>query len=376
MLASVSKSNFLFQMFISMFSQKIKDYYRILGVDKSAKLSEIKKAYFTLAKKYHPDINKEPNAKEKFTEISEAYDTLSDEQKRRAYDESGYRSTKPFTNYNYYYDNFNSNFFKEFSDLFSSGFGTFNSNETNESRDIMVSLSISFHEAINGCNKTISYIKTSKCTECNGTKCKKGTSPQRCQTCKGSGVLRFRRMFINYTMTCEHCGGTGEIITNKCTQCHGEGATTSISSEIISIPKGIEDGVTLRIKNKGNYSPYGKREGDLYVNVNVKEDEYYRRNGYDIYTDYDVPVSIAVLGGEIEVKTLYGIKTIKIEPGVREGMYIDIGEYGVQKKYRRRGRHYVRLRVKLPSLKEMRQKEINAFKIINEFAKEKSKIKH
>ena len=120
-----------------MFSQKIKDYYRILGVDKSAKLSEIKKAYFTLAKKYHPDINKEPNAKEKFTEISEAYDTLSDEQKRRAYDESGYRSTKPFTNYNYYYDNFNSNSFKEFSDLFSSGFGTSNSNETNESRDIM-----------------------------------------------------------------------------------------------------------------------------------------------------------------------------------------------------------------------------------------------
>ena len=114
----------------------------------------------------------------------------------------------------------------------------------------------------------------------------------------------------------------------------------------------------------------------MYVNVNVKEDEYYRRNGYDIYTDYDVPVSIAVLGGEIEVKTLYGIKTIKIEPGVREGMYIDIGEYGVQKKYRRRGRHYVRLRVKLPSLKEMRQKEINAFKIINEFEKEKSKIKH
>ena len=356
-----------------LFSAARKDYYSILGVDKNAKLSEIKKAYFTLAKKYHPDINKAPNAKEKFTEISEAYDTLSDEKKRKLYDDSGYKTTKPFTNYNYYYDNFsnmNSSFFKDFADLFTN----FSDSSNNHiSKDIMISISISFDESIKGCNKTISYSKVSLCSKCNGSKCKEGTKPTICSYCKGKGILKFKKLFLSYSMTCTHCGGEGVFISDKCEQCNGNGFTSSYQNESISIPKGIEDGVTLRVKQKGNYSIFDNTQGDLYLKINVEEDKYFRRNGSDIYTDCFIPITTAVLGGSIKVKTLEGIKNIKVHSGIQDGMYMDIGNYGVEKRFFGKGKHYIRFRIRIPDKRELSKKEIELYQMLK---KERKKYKH
>ena len=355
----------------------------ILGIDKKANISEIKKAYFTLAKKYHPDINKSPNAKEKFTEISEAYDTLSNDQKRKAYDENKQSSYQPFTNYSYYHDNFiniNSSFFKDLFDLFTTG-STSSSTYNNHhfGKDIIIPLNISFTDAIFGCTKQISYSKLSLCKTCNGSKCKPGTSPSLCSYCKGNGNIKFRRMFMYYEIHCSNCNGSGYIINDKCSSCKANGIINEISTTSINVPKGVDNGMNLHIKHQGNYSLYTKSYGDLYIKLNVSEDNYFRRNGYDIYTDNYIDISTAVLGGSIQVRTIYGDVNVNIKAGTCDGEYIDIGNYGVEKRKMftyGKGKHYVRVKIRIPDINTMPLHVRKLYEEIKQFEYNERKYKH
>lgn len=218
----------------------------ILEIDRNSNLNDIKKAYFTLAKKYHPDVSKEPNAKELFTQISEAYDTLSDDNKRRAYDQTGRKQNEPFSNYNYYYQNFNANssFFK---DLFDNINDLFNNDD--RGNDIALSVTLDFMEAVNGCVKEVRLNRVDCCFECKGSRCKLGTKPLKCYYCNGEGRLYYRRLFMNYEIDCSNCNGEGNIIKDKCLKCNGKGHMISNSIQRILIPKGVDNGVNLRIAN-------------------------------------------------------------------------------------------------------------------------------
>ena len=357
----------------------------ILGVDKNAKISEIKKAYFTLAKKYHPDINKSPNAKEKFTEISEAYDTLSNEQKRKAYDENKQSSYQPFTNYSYYHDNFiniNSSFFKDLFDLFTNNSSSSSSSMHNNhhlGKDIIIPLSISFTDAIFGCTKQISYSKLSLCKTCNGSKCKPGTFPSTCSHCKGNGNIKFRRMFVYYEILCSNCNGNGFIIKDRCPSCRANGIVNELSTTSILIPKGVDNGMNLHIKHHGNYSLYSKSYGDLYIKLHVNDDNYFRRNGCDIYTDNYIDISTAVLGGTIKVRTVYGEVDVNIKAGTCDGEYIDIGNYGVEKRKvfaYGKGKHYVRIKIRIPDIKTMPVRVRKLYEEIRLFEHSERKYKH
>lgn len=333
-----------------------------MGVSKNASLSDIKKAYFTLAKKYHPDLNKSPDSKQKFTEISEAYDTLSDHNKRKKYDSEGYnyQSNQPFKNYNFYYSNFNnlnSDFFKDFLDLFN------NKNDvSNNNNDIILSLNVSFLDACLGCSKIISYTKKEKCDICKGSKCSNNESPEICYHCNGAGILKFKKMFFYYEQSCYYCNGEGYTIKNKCKKCKGLGIVYKTVSENIVIPKGVDNEDNLLIKNCGNYSINLKNYGDLYIKINVLDDINFRRNKFDIYSDQFIDVCTAVLGGNVVVNTIYGKVNVKLNSSVKHNSYLNIGNYGVENKYGYKGNHYVKFKVQIPSFDQLSSDEIKLYK--------------
>lgn len=345
-----------------------------MGVSKSATLPEIKKAYFTLAKKYHPDLNKAPDAKERFTEISEAYDTLSDENKRRQYDLGGQSYNQPFNNYNFYYSNFNdinSNFFKDFLNLFTERENDF------ENKDIFLAINLSFRDSIMGGNKKIKYKKIDKCQECKGFKCKGNERPKQCFFCEGYGKIKIRRMWFLLEQNCDYCQGKGYIIKNKCNKCNGNGYEYKTVTEDINIPKGIENGENIKIRNLGNFSVNDFSFGDLYLRVNVEEDPVFRRNKSDIFSDKEIEIPTAVLGGTVPVETIYGFVNMKVKPGTKHGNYINIGKYGIEKNnginygipYKMKGNHYVRIQIKIPSKGELNKEELKCFeklKFIND----------
>lgn len=361
------------------FSRK-PDYYGVLGVPKGASPVEIKKAFAKLAREYHPDKNPSPEAKEKFSKITEAYGTLSDEKKRQIYDQYGMSGDeqKQYENAGFnpggsggfdFSDFFNAQggggnpyegMFRDFEDIF--GFeGGSKSLRPQRGADLMISVELDFMDSINGITKEISYRIRDTCSVCNGSKAKPGTSPIKCSSCAGKGTVNYRQGPMQIQMSCSACKGAGSTIKTPCLTCKGQGIASVTLKESINIPKGINNNHTLRVGGKGNKGENGGSAGDLLIKVSVKSDPYFRREGFDIYTDVPITISQAVLGTKIEVRTLSGSRTINVPIGTAHGAKVKLPGEGVTKlapNNGQKGDHYVVFSVYIPSKLTSEQRAI------------------
>lgn len=309
-----------------------RDLYEVLGVSKSASDDEIKKAYRKLSKKYHPDINKEAGAEEKFKEVAEAYEVLSNADKRAAYDQYGHASTDP--NFGAGGGGFGGGGFGGgfggggFEDIFESFFGggggrSYNPNAPRQGEDLQYSLNLEFEEAIFGKETTISYNREEECKTCHGDGAKPGTNPVTCSKCHGTGSLNVERNTplgrVMTRQTCDVCHGTGQEIKEACPTCHGSGHTKDKHTVKVTVPAGVEDGNQMRLNGQGEAGKNGGPYGDLYVVFRVKASKEFERNGSEIY--YELPINFvqATLGDEVEVPTVHGKVKLKIPAGTQTG---------------------------------------------------------
>jgi molecular chaperone DnaJ len=353
----------------------VKDYYEILGVPRNASAEEIRKAYKRLAKKYHPDINKEKGAEEKFKEIQHAYSILGDEQKRRNYDQFGEQSEK-FSGFGgFSTGGFESNEFN-FEDIFESmGFGSgfadffgeniFGGRQSRKSRgtDILIRLNISFEEAAFGTKKDIEIERIEECETCKGSGAKPGTKILTCKVCNGTGFERtVRRTFIgtiSTQTTCRACKGTGTSYEEVCHNCHGDGKVNKRKKITVEIPAGVDTGTKLRISGQGNAGSPGMKKGDIIILIYVEPHEIFKRDEQDIYMEAPISFSEAALGGEIEVPTLKGKAKIRIPPGTQSGTIFKMQGKGIKVLNRNEyGDQFVKVIVRTPEKLSKRQREL------------------
>ncbi|MGC8568024.1 MAG: molecular chaperone DnaJ [Candidatus Micrarchaeia archaeon] len=313
------------------------DFYKILGVGKNATPEEIKAAYRKLAMKYHPDVNKSPGAEETFKKINEAYAVLSDPEKRKAYDTYGpegfsqrFTDKDIFSGFNFE-DIFKSMGFDFNGSMFSQMFGFGNDETEDEGSDIVTNLQITLKEAYEGCSKTIYVRHMVKCDHCNGTGAEPGSRIIKCKTCNGTGQVRSTRRspfgLIQTISVCPDCGGSGKVYERKCSICKGLGKYPKEEKIEIKIPKGVEDHSRLRLQGMGDYGAGGT--GDLYVEISIAKDKRFVRDGANLHTDVHIPVYVAMLGGNIDIETISGIKSIYIEPGTQSNEKIVLRNEGM-----------------------------------------------
>ncbi|GAC1356636.1 MAG: molecular chaperone DnaJ [Ktedonobacteraceae bacterium] len=312
-----------------------RDYYEILGVSRNATDDEIKKSFRRLAKQYHPDANKEQGAEARFIEINEAYEVLSDQQKRAAYDRYGHAGVGAGAAGAAGFDFGNlSNLNDIFETFFTSSAGTQRRSTTQRGADLRYELTITFEEAVFGCQKEIELPRWETCSTCRGSGAQPGTSTQRCSSCMGSGEIRRVQQsifgqFVNVTM-CERCRGEGRIITTPCEKCRGQGRVRNNRRVVVNIPAGVDDGINVRVTGEGEVSARGGTPGNLYVVLTVKPHEFFKRQGNDIV--YELPISFtqAALGDEVEVPTVDAKKTpLKIPAGTQSGRSFRLKGMGV-----------------------------------------------
>lgn len=341
-----------------------RDYYEVLGISRDASDEEIKKAYRKLAFQYHPDRNKDKGAEEKFKEINEAYEVLSDPQKRANYDRFGQADISEFGT------GFEDFGFGSFGDIFDAFFGGGGATRSRRRRsaaergtDIHLGVEISFEEAAFGCEKEIDVERIEPCSVCGGTGSEPGTEPMTCPNCGGVGEVRRtqRSLFGLFTSIapCERCGGTGRIITSRCIQCDGSGKEKRKRTVTVRIPAGIDNGNTVRLSGEGNSGLAGGPPGNLYLTVTVSEHEFLRRDGVDVIYDLPLNFAQAALGDEVQVPTLDGDFTLKIPAGVQNGRIFRIKGRGITHLERRgRGDQLVVIHVVTPTSLDERQKRL------------------
>ncbi len=363
-----------------------RDYYEVLGIGKNATDAEIKSAYRKLAKKYHPDLNPgNKEAEEKFKEVNEANDVLSDPQKRQRYDQFGFAGVDP--------NNAAANgggaggfgggfggvdLGDIFGDIFGGGFGggfsgfgggssTRTANAPRKGHDIQASVILTFEEAAHGCSKKITINRQDTCPDCGGTGAAKGTSPETCPDCGGRGyvVTQQRTPFgvMQSQQPCSHCGGRGTIIRNPCKTCRGTGKTAARKSLEINIPAGIDDDQNIALRGQGDAGSNGGPAGDVIVHVTVKADPMFERDGYDVTIHVPITFSQAVLGDDVEVPTVDGRIVQHIPEGTQSGTKFRLRGQGIQYlNGRGRGDQYVIVDVEIPKKVTRAQREaLNAF---------------
>jgi molecular chaperone DnaJ len=303
------------------------DYYKVLGVDKKATQDEIKKAYRKLARKYHPDTNKEAGAEERFKEISEAYDVLSDPEKRKKYDRGGsvFAGGGPFgggAGGTAAGGDFGS-FSDILSNIFSSGGGTARGTRTRppeeRGRDLETTVSLSFAQAIEGAQVPVTVATHTACPTCRGTGAEPGTQPIVCPVCHGRGVESQGQGLFSITRPCTRCGGSGTVIEQPCRTCHGEGRMREVKKYRVNIPPGVKDGSRIRLPGKGEAGLRGGAAGDLFVVTHVTDSPVFARKGDNLEVEVPITVAEALQGGEIEVPTLHGTKRLRVPPGTKSG---------------------------------------------------------
>ena len=339
----------------------MRDFYEILGVDRSASTDEIKKAYKKLALKYHPDRNQgNAEVEEKFKEINIAYETLKNEEKRAMYDrygEAGLNGGNGFSGFDIN-DIFGSMFGGGFSDIFGDAFGFDNTSEDEDlDDDLFITLELSFKEAVFGCKKKINYSYKCSCAKCDGTGSASKTKIT-CTKCKGRGKISVRQAIFQVLTTCPECQGKGKIVKDKCSNCSGSGFDSKNEELEITIPEGVDNGVTLRCSAKGNERADGKRS-HLYVKLRVKKDDRFIRKGDDIYIDVPIMFTQAALGSTIKVPTIRGEAQIQIPLGIVDKHLITIKGEGVKNHQTTRiGDQHVQLSIMYPSHINDEQKEL------------------
>ncbi len=351
------------------------DYYEILGIDKNATKDEIKSAFRKKARQYHPDVNKAPDAEEKFKELGKAYETLMDDDKRATYDrygeeglkDAGFSTSGPFDGG-----------FGDLNDIFESFFGGgfgFSSRATNPNSpqngaDLRLNLEIEFEEAVFGVKKEVKIEHLETCDECNGTGAEKGSQPETCPTCGGTGrvqqVTQTPLGSFRQITTCPKCSGTGKINTHPCKKCHGDGRLEVERTLHINIPAGVDNGSRIGLAHEGNCGKNGGRAGDLIVVIYVKEHKEFKRDGFDIYSAVEISFPQAALGDTIKVDTLDGEKELVIPSGVEQDKILQIKGAGVPNlgNPNKRGNHNFVVKIKTPQNLNAEEKQL--YKKLNE----------
>ncbi len=315
-----------------------RDYYEVLGVTKTSTEVEIKTAYRKLAMKYHPDRNqgeKAKEAEEQFKECKEAYEMLSDSQKRAAYDQYGHAGVDPSMRGGMGGEGFGGGFAEAFGDIFGDMFGGGGGRrgggpQVYRGNDLSYAMDITLEEAANGKNAQIKIPSWDECDTCHGSGAKPGTQVKTCSTCHGSGTVQMRQGFFAVQQTCPHCRGTGKVIPEPCTACHGQGRIKSQKTLEVNIPAGIDDGMRIRSVGNGEPGQNGGPPGDLYIEIRVRKHEVFERDADDLHCEVPVSMVTAALGGEIEVPTLGGKAAIDIPEGTQTGKQFRLRGKGIK----------------------------------------------
>lgn len=340
-----------------------RDYYEILGIPRTASPEEIKQAFRKLARQYHPDVSKENNAEEQFKEINEAYSILSDGQKRAQYDRYGQAGLG-----NMGAQDFNVNFNDIFEELFGFGMGGGGGrgsrrNMPRRGRDLQMSIDLTFEEAVFGVEKDIQFEREETCATCRGSGAEPGSNPRTCENCGGRGEVRqVRQTFIVQmveTVTCPNCQGRGQIIEKPCHTCSGRGLERKRINKKVSIPAGIDNGMQIRLPGEGSPGANGGPNGNLFIAVDVKPHEYFKRRGEDILLDLSINIAQAVLGADIEVPTVDGPEKLHIPTGTQPGKIFNMRGKGVPRvRQSGRGDQHVIINVDIPKKLNAEQREL------------------
>ncbi len=338
-----------------------RDYYEILGVERNATDEKIRGAFRKLAFKYHPDHNREDGAEEKFKEVNEAYEALSDPDKRAAYDRFGHSGSEGF--FGQGFDGFNFGFGDIFDAFFGGGTATSTRQAPQRGSDLRHHITITFEEAAFGVEKELEILRTENCSQCQGIGCQPNTQPSRCPNCNGSGQVRrvqqsiFGR-FTNIT-TCPQCRGEGRIITEPCLQCKGTGRERRQRSIMVKIPAGVEDGSRIRLSEEGDAGVRGGPSGNLYLDLSVKQHEFFIRDGDNILYELPINFAQAALGAELEVPTLDSNVKVRIPGGSQTGDVLRLKKQGISHLHGNgRGDQLITLQVITPDSLTKRQRQL------------------
>ena len=363
-----------------------RDYYEVLGVDKNISDEELKKAYRKKAKLYHPDLHPgDAEAEKNFKEVNEAYEVLSDKDKRARYDQFGHAGVDP--NFgaggggggNPFGGGFGGFDFGDLGDIFGSMFGgggsSRNPNAPRRGSDVEVNVVLSFEEAAKGCKKTIKVTKIENCKECSGSGAEKGTSASTCSACRGSGRINVQQRtpfgVMQTQRACDRCGGAGKIIEHPCKKCNGKGRVRLTVDREVEIPGGIDDGQAFSIRGGGNVGLNGGPDGDLIVGVSLRPHPFFEREGFDVYCEIPVTFAQAALGAEIIVPTLDGKVKLNIHEGTQPGERYRLREKGIKRlHYSGRGDQYVIINVEIP--KDLSKKQKDLLKAFDEATDDKN----
>ena len=357
---------------IHMASENKRDYYEVLGVEKNAAEDQIKRAFRKLAAKYHPDVNHEADAEDKFKEINEAYEVLSDPDKRARYDQYGFAGVDP---------NFNPNAgnpfegfggfggFGDLGDIFGDFFGGGGSRSRGgasraaRGENIVSQVEVTFEEAAFGTKKELNVTRIENCDQCGGSGCAEGTQPETCPQCRGTGQVRTTQSFMGMTMqsttACPTCGGRGKLIKTPCTRCKGKGRIKRAHKLNVDIPAGIDNGQAFRISGQGNAGANGGPSGDLMVTVRIRPHAIFTRDGSNVYCEMPISFAQAAIGADIEVPTLDGKVRYNVPEGTQTGTTFRLKGKGIPYVgYKNRGDQYVTVVVETPTKLTQQQKEL------------------
>lgn len=341
-----------------------RDYYEVLGISRDASTNDIKKQYYKLAKKFHPDTNKDdPEAAKKFAEATEAWEILGDKEKRQKYDAFGHAGIDE------------SGFgggggpggfgqgFEGFEDIFSSMFGgqqqARGRNQPQRGADVQMTVRLSFMEAVTGIKRDLTVMSDVECNTCDGSGAKPGTKPIRCTSCNGSGVEILQQGFFAVETPCRRCHGQGTIITSPCSTCRGKGSVRKARTVEVKIPEGVDDGMNLRLPHQGEAGSRGGPAGHLYVGIEVVPDPFFKRDGTDVFVEVPISISQAILGGSVVIPTLTGEAEVKIPQGTQPNTTLKMKGKGIkQLNSYQRGSQMVTFNVEIPKHLSKRQREL------------------